>query len=195
MASMLTQEVKPRQWTSADYYQMADMGLFQDQRVELIEGEIIDMPPQLDKHYWTIMLVSRALERALGEGFVVRQQGPLDLSDRSIPEPDVAVVAGNLRQLMSQGHPTSALLVVEVSQTTIRFDRTQKASMYARHDIADYWIINLIDQIIEVYRDPVPDAEAPYGFAYASRQTYRRGQQVALLAKPECSIRVDDCLA
>src|SRR5688572_15390783 len=150
----MTQLSEPQihRWTRQEYYRMADAGLFHDRRVELIEGEVVDMPPQKNAHYTAILLVQRALEKAFGTNHTVRVQGPLDLGERSQPEPDLAVVPGSPRDY--QDHPKTALLVVEVSDTTLAFDRERKAKLFAKAGIPEFWIINLVDRVVEVYRTP-----------------------------------------
>ena len=112
--------------------------------MELIEGEVVDMPPQKNAHYTAILLAQRALERAFGPNYVVRVQGPLDLGERSQPEPDLAVVPGSPRDY--RDHPKTASLVVEVSDSTLVFDRERKARLFAKAGIPEYWIINLVDE-------------------------------------------------
>ncbi len=169
------------------------MGFFQDQRVELIDGEIFDMAPQKDFHSGTILLVLSALQKAMPD-FLVRPQLPLLLGPKSEPEPDISVVAGQARDYMGTGHPTSAVLVVEVSDTTLRFDRGKKASLYARAGIEDYWIVNLIDNCVEVMREPIEDAAAPLGYRYKSMTVIRVPASISPLAKPHAAIAVADLL-
>ena len=168
---------------------MADAGLFHDRRVELIEGEVVDMPPQKNAHYTAILLVQRALEKAFGVNHVVRVQGPLDLGERSQPEPDVAVVAGTPRDY--RDHPTSALLVVEISDTTLEFDRERKARLYAKAGLAEYWVVNLVDRVLEVHRTPVLDAQRP---RYGDIRSVTVGETVSPIAAPEAAIAVADLL-
>lgn len=100
-----------------------------------------------------------ALRKAFGEGTHVRIQLPLALDPSSEPEPDVTVVRGSPRDYRD-AHPSAALLVVEVADTTLSHDRDQKGSLYARAGVADYWIVNLVDQVLEVYRDPGPSPQS-----------------------------------
>src|SRR6266853_670905 len=141
---IMSAEPKTRRWSRAEYTMMAELGLFDGQRVELVDGEIMQMPPQKNWHFVTIKLVEEALESAFGPGYWVRTQGPINLGATSEPEPDIAVVAGKPRDY--RAHPNAALLVVEVSDTTLAYDRGRKASLYASASIADYWIVNLIDR-------------------------------------------------
>src|SRR6516225_11328145 len=160
LAAPLIDEPTPRRWTREEYYQMGELGLFHGQRVELIEGEIMVLSPQNWRHTSTVARVGEALHRVLGTGLWVRMQFPLNLST-SDPEPDISVVAGRIEDY--RDHPTTALLIVEVSETTLAYDRTRKASLYARAGIADYWIVNLVNNQLEVRRDLRPDPTQPYG--------------------------------
>ena len=97
----------------------------------------------------------------------MRTQAPISLDDESEPEPDVAVVLGSQRDY-GPDHPARPVLTVEVAESTLAMDRQHKGSLYARAGLADYWVVNLIDRVVEVYREPLPDAEAPFGWGYAS---------------------------
>src|SRR6202790_1779088 len=124
MANASTQIRAPRlrRWNKDEYYQLLDLGMFDGQRVELIDGEIIQMPAQKNEHFIAITLTAEALEVAFGEGYWARPQGTLDLSPTFVPDPDVAVVFGRPRGGPKE-NPPSALLVVEVSDTTLSHDR------------------------------------------------------------------------
>src|ERR1700676_210653 len=160
-----TVEPRPRRWTKAEYYQIAAMGWFDGKRVELVEGEIMVFSPQKFIHYAVTDQVAERLRKAFGIGFWVRLQAPLGLGSRSEPEPDVSVVAGARTDYTD--HPSTALLVVEISDTTLANDLGRKASLYARAGLPDYWIVNLVDEQVEVFRNPIVDGMQPYGFRYA----------------------------
>jgi Uma2 family endonuclease len=145
---------------------MADVGFFFKRRVELLGGKIIDMAAQYDKHAAALGMVQRAAERAFGPNFWARPQLPLHLDRVSGPEPDIAVVPGEPKDYASGGHPKSALLIVEISDTTLRYDRQTKGPRYARAQYQDYWIVNLIDRCVEVYRKPMADPSARLGWRY-----------------------------
>lgn len=127
-----------------------------------------------------VMLVLGALQVAYEGTFMVRPQLPLALDPDSEPEPDIAVVAGEPRDFPS-GHPITAILVVEISDATLRQDRTRKAPLYARHGIPEYWILNVVDDCLEVYRDPDRASET-----YQTKLTLHRGDSITPLqgAKP-----------
>jgi Uma2 family endonuclease len=147
-------EPRTRRWTKDEYYRMAELGWFEGERVELVLGEIIVMTPQNFAHVVATLKACKALEGVFGQDAWVRTQMPLDLGAYSNPEPDVSVVSGRLEDYSE--HPKSALLVVEVSDTTLAYDRLKKARMHADAGILEYWIINLVDHRLEVHRDPVP---------------------------------------
>jgi len=145
-------EPKPRTWSRQEYHQMAELGWFEGQRVELVEGEVIVMSPQNFGHSRTVDHIAKLLHAEIGNRFWVRSQLPLKLPDGSELEPDVSVVAGQPGDYAD--HPTTALLVIEVSDTTLAFDRTRKAKLYAAAGIPHYWIASLRDRTIEMMSEP-----------------------------------------
>jgi Uma2 family endonuclease len=191
-ATISAEEPKSRRWTRDEYYQLGDQGMFQDQRVQLIEGEIVVMSPQNNSHVVAISLTQEALKNVFDEGYWVRSQAPLTVSQISEPEPDLSVVSGTPRDYTD--HPTTALLIVEVSRTTLAFDRGEKLSLYAKADITDYWIVNLIDRQLEVFRNPTPDENQPYGFGYSEKIILKADDSISPLAAPESPIQVADLL-
>lgn len=184
-----------RAFTADEYWKMAELGLFRAERVELIGGEVVVVSPQSDLHLMGVDLVRDALQAAFGPNFWVRAQGTLNLAPLSVPDPDVAVVPGaRSTHRGRRAVPTTALLIVEVSDTTLWEDRNRKASLYAAAGIADYWILNVPDSRLEVRRDPQPDATQEFGHGYATLQTFQAGDAVAPLAAPNSPVRVDDIL-
>lgn len=185
---------RPRLWTREEYYKMAEVGVFRPgEHVELIGGRIVTMSPQNSPHATALTLAHEELRTLFGTGYVVRMQLPLDLSPSSQPEPDLAVVHGRTRDYAS-AHPTTALLVVEISESTLTFDRGEKASLYASAGIPEYWIVNLLDRRLEVYRDPVPMPSQAYGYGYRNCTHYFAVDGVATLAAPQGAIKVADLL-
>ena len=178
-----------RLWTKDEYHQMAEMGLFHGQRVELLEGEVLVMSPMRPPHARRIHVVAQVLSAAFGDQVGVRQQLPLDLGPISEPEPDVSVVQGSDQDYESH-HPRTAILCVEVSDSSLAHDRGRKGSLYARHGILDYWIVNLVERRLEVYREPAPDASQDYGFKYAAVTVLEPGGHVTPLAGPDLRIAV-----
>jgi Uma2 family endonuclease len=178
---MATTDPQVKHWTRDDYHRMAEAGLFVDQRVELVHGEILMMSPMNPAHAASLQLTAKALEQAFGTGCCVRVQLPLHLDDQSEPEPDLAVVPGTQRDYRQ--HPTAALLVVEISDTTLDFDRRRKRGLYARAGIPEYWIVNLLDRCIEVHLFPT-------GGEYAHSCTYDATSTLAARAAPHSPLRV-----
>lgn len=185
---------KRRRWTRKEFYRLLDLGFFLEQRVELIGGEVLVMPAQKNLHAISIALTEDALRTAFGAGHWVRVQMSLDLRPHSVPDPDLAVVPGTPRTYDPAHNPTSALLIVEVSDTTLRYDRGHKASLYARAGIADYWIVNLVDRQLEVHRNPVPDRRQPFRFGYADVTALALTDFATPLAAPQARIAVADLL-
>jgi Uma2 family endonuclease len=179
--------VQLRRWTRQEYDRMIDAGILgPSDRVELIEGEIIEMSPQKPPHAVCVQLAEVALRRAFREGFHTRVQLPLALAD-SEPEPDLAVVRGSIRDYLAE-HPTTAVLVVEVADATLDYDRRRKARVYARAGIPEYWLVNLVDRVVEVYREPYPDD------SYAQVQRFGATNSVSPLAAPRAQIEVEAML-
>ena len=178
-----------RRWTRKEYEQLVDLGVFHGEPLELIGGQLIVAEPQGSYHASAIFKIADVVRAALPPGFVVRSQGPIALDDESEPEPDVAVVQGT-HDDYREAHPRRPLLVCEVAQSSLRFDRRRKQSLYARGGIADYWIVNLIDQVFEVHRDPAPDPAAFYGWHYRTVECFAPPATVALLALPDVRLAV-----
>jgi len=171
---------------------MAELGFFNSERVEFIAGEIVAMAAQSDWHLMAIDLMRMQLELALGPNFYIRAQGTLNLAPLGVLDPDIAVIAGSLASRFGVRTPaTTALLIVEVSETTLADDRVRKASLYAAAGIADYWIVNLVDAVLEVRRDPRVDATAEFGMSYGSLATLQRSDDVSPLAMPNSRIAVN----
>ena len=191
---MTTSPARTRRWTRAEYERLIDIGVFRaDEPLELLGGELIVSEPQNSAHYTAIGLVEDALRAALEPGWLVRSQGPIELDDESEPEPDVAVTRGT-RRSYSRQHPSRPALVVEVAESSLALDRERKGSLYARARLEDYWIVNLVDRVLEVYRRPVPDPPSPFGWRYASKEVLSAESFVELLAAPGARILVSDLL-
>jgi len=118
---------------------------------------------------------------------------PVALDEESEPEPDLAVVPGAWADYRA-GHPSHPALVVEVAESSLAFDRGDKASLYARGGVRDYWVVNLVDRLLEVYRDPEPDSTAPYGWRYRAIEHLGPGASVSPLALPSVRVAVNNLL-
>lgn len=146
-------------FTRDEYHRMATTGLFADQRVELLDGEIIIMSPKLTSHSYAVTRLMYTLIPAFGAGAIVRVQDPVVLNDRSEPEPDLVVCQADPGQY-KQAHPRAdqVLLIIEVADSSLSYDRTRKAKAYAQSSIPEYWIVNLQDRQIEVLTEPIPQS-------------------------------------
>lgn len=186
--------VQVRRWTRQEYDAVVRAGIFPPgDRVELIDGEVLAMTPQGSVHATAVRLVEEALRVAFGAGHDIRVQMPLALDTMSEPEPDVVVVVGSPRDYRD-AHPTSALLVVEVADTTLDYDRRQKGSLYARAGVAEYWIVNLIDRRLEVHREPTPLSGMPFGSGYRTVLHHTSEAHLSPLAAPNAQVAVADLL-
>lgn len=157
-------------------------------RVELLEGVIVAMTPSGIRHASGVARAVGALFRAVGDRTVIRPQLPLRIGRWSLPEPDVAVLPGALEDYDAR-LPSEALLVIEVSETSLATDRLSKARIYASSGVREYWIVNLRENVVEVLRDP--DAATAI---WRDRRFARAGETIALAAFPDATIRVDDLL-
>ena len=194
MAITVTSALETRRFTRVEYERLIDLEFFQpDERLELIDGIMIVREPQDAPHATGVRLVLRALRAVFGAGWTVDSQLPVALDDYSEPEPDAAVVAGDPRDYRDT-HPTRPVLIVEVAESRLAFDRRRKASLYARAGIADYWVVNLVDRVLEVYREPVAVPAAPHGFRYRSVTRLGPTATVTPLAAPSAAISVADLL-
>jgi Uma2 family endonuclease len=185
--------VRPRRFSKAEYYRLGELGFFRGQKVELIDGRLMVHSPQNAPHSTAVYQVQVALQQAFGPSYLVRCQFPIDLGQTTEPEPDVAVVVGPASRY-AQAHPTTAELIVEVSETTLTYDRGRKGSLYARAGVADYWVVNLVQRQVEVYRAPIADANEPFGHRYSSRTDAQVGGTVSPLAAPAAALAVADLM-
>ena len=173
-----------RPLTRDEYMKMASVGLFEHERVELVYGFVLRMAPIGPLHgsavqRLTMVLVPRLVGRAS-----VRVQLPFVASDRSLPEPDVAVVP---EAPYRDAHPKDAFLVVEVADSSLDYDRTTKAKLYAESGVPEYWVVNLVDGLVEVHSEIVRGV-------YTKVVPAKRGDRISLLAFPDVSLAVDDVL-
>jgi Uma2 family endonuclease len=191
---MASDEFETRKWKRVEYDRLIECGFFRpDDAVELVGGQLIVAEPQGNRHATSIRAVEEALRTALGAGWEVRTQLPVALDDESEPEPDVTVVPGSFRDYAA-AHPSRPLLVVEVSESTLAFDRAHKGSLYARAGLADYWIVNLVDRVLEVFREPTRDPDTVFGWRYQSALVHGLEASVSPLAAPNAVVRVADLM-
>lgn len=187
------QEPRYFRWTKAEYHKMAELGMFEGKRTEFLEGEIIEMPTMKSPHATGLTLTDNVLRAIFSKDFVIRNQMPLNFSEDFEAVPDIAIVSGTARDYLDE-HPKTADLVVEVSDTTLSYDRNRKASLYAKFGIQDYWVLNLKNRTLEVYRRIVADENAFYGISYGDKATFSETQEVSRLAAPEAKVKIADLL-
>ena len=178
-----------RKFTVAEYYRMAEVGVLgPNERLELIEGDIIVMAPIGPGHAGSVDIIGNLFVRKLGEQFIVRSQNPIHLDDGSEPQPDI-VVARLRRDYYTAAHPTPAdiLLIVEVAQSSLEYDRDIKAHLYGRNGIPETWVKNLHEDCIERFTEPGPDG-------YAQHTIHRRRETITPVPFPDLELAVDDLL-
>lgn len=182
-----TNGVKPRLITVAEYDQMIEAGIYtENDRIELLNGKIIELMPTGPKHAYFNEKIADILKEKLDKDADVRSQNPVILDDFSEPEPDI-VLAKPPREKYIENHPTPAdiLLVMEISDTTLIYDREAKARAYSRNGIRQYLLLNLQNETIEDSREPSEDG-------YQFKQTLRKGDSFNLVAFPKIEINLDD---
>jgi len=180
-------------WTRREYDRMTNKGLFEGKRVEMIYGVIFKKDRQSPAHSRTLSVLQKILDEGFGRSqYTVFQQNQIRLLKNSDPEPDVYVAVGELDSFTD--HPRHAVLVVEVSHSDrdLAFSRTHKAALYARAGIKDYWIVNLMNFQLEIFREPVQIGEKK--FDYSKRAILLPNETVSPLALPELTIAVRDIL-
>ena len=181
---------RTRRWSRREYERLVDADIFRPgERLELLAGHLVVREPQGSLHATAVGLAEDALRTCFGPGWVVRVQMPIALDDDSEPEPDVAVVPGTRRDY-ELAHPSRPVLLVEVAESSLDDDRGDKAGLYARAGVPEYWIVNLVDRVLEVRREPVPSPEAPSGWSYGALAILEPGASIAPLARPGAPIEV-----
>lgn len=168
---------------------MIDTGVLgEDDHVELVDGRLVEMSPQEPPHALATSALNRLLVLGVAESYRVRCQLPLTMGELHEPEPDFAVVPAE-DELTADRHPTTALLVVEVALSSLAFDRKRKSALYAEFGVDEYWIVNLPDRCIEVYRDPAPVAEE-----YGTIAIYRPGETIEVSSLPGLRVGVSEVI-
>ena len=182
---------RPWKWTREQYYKLGELGFFKGKRVELIHGEIVEMSPINWPHTVAVTKLADALRAAFAGIGTVMTQTPHPVGD-SEPEPDVRVIAGRMQDYTD--HPRTALLVVEVSDATLAYDTNGKAELYSGSGASDYWVVDLKNRRLLVFRDPVPQPAGLGENAYKTRLALDAKDSLTPLAAPNGTIRVADLL-
>jgi len=182
-----------RRWNRKDYHRLGEQGWFRDQKVELIDGEILVLTPQTSWHAYALDKTAELLNTVFARDHWIRLQLPLVSGEYGEPEPDISVVRG-VRENFIDRHPTSAALIVEISYSTQDYDTKTKAHLYASMAVPDYWVLDLENRQLFVYRQPTADASVPFGHRYQQVETLSAGGQVSPLEKPDSQIAIADML-
>jgi Uma2 family endonuclease len=180
-------------WTVEQFNHMGDLGWFEGRRPFLLDGVIWEQGPMNPSHANSLYLMSEAIRAIFTTGWVVRVQMPLRVDDLNDPFPDLAVTAGGPRDFFT-AHPITAALVVEVSDTTLKIDLTEKAERYATAGVAEYWVLDLNSRRLLVLRDPAPLPAGLGATAYNTQRALEPTDHVSPLAAPTASILVADLL-
>jgi Uma2 family endonuclease len=189
-ASELAAATLPRRkFTREEYHRLAQSGILrEEERTELIEGDILLIPPASPAHAAQTTVLHGRVHRLFGKDYHVRVQCPLALGE-SEPVPDIAVVKGKLTDYL-HAHPTHAVLVIEVAHSSLQYDRTVKTSLYAKAGIPEYWIVDLEHRQLEVYREPIPSPDSLFGYTYRLRMLLQPSDTIAPLERPNRTVRV-----
>jgi Uma2 family endonuclease len=182
-------QLAKRYFNATEYYRMAEAGILTEaDRVELIDGEIVKISPIGSRHAACVKGLNQLLPQRMGATALISVQDPIRLNDFSEPEPDVALLRPR-RDRYAQAHPNPAdvLLVIEVADTTAMSDRNVKVPLYARAGIPEVWLIDLTQDLIEIYAQPA-------GGIYQMQRQARRGEQLTADTLPQLSLSVDDVL-
>jgi len=178
-----------RLFTAEEYHRLGEAGiLHEDDRVELVDGDIVLMTPIGTRHAACVDRLNVLLQRHLGDQAIVRVQGPVRLNPSSEPQPDITVLKPRA-DFYAGLHPggDDILLAIEVADTSVRYDREVKGPLYARSGIAEFWLVDLLHETVEVFRQPGADR-------YESARVSKRGEQLPIRAIPDAILSVNDVL-
>ncbi|WP_026733424.1 Uma2 family endonuclease [Fischerella sp. PCC 9605] len=177
-----------KRFTLAEYHRLAELGFFhEDDRIELINGEIIQMVAKGKAHETCLRNLLRELPRLVGDRATLQSQAPITLPPNSEPEPDFAIVKNrNDNYLSGHPEPTDVLLVIEVADSSLDYDRDVKMPLYAQAGISDYWIFNLGDNYLEYYSQPYQNHQGKYG--YLNKRIVLSNQVISLPFFPDLSL-------
>ncbi|NJL02744.1 MAG: Uma2 family endonuclease [Spirulinaceae cyanobacterium RM2_2_10] len=182
-------QLATHKFTADQYQKMGEAGIFHPEaRLELIQGDILVMSPIGLKHAATVNRLANLLPRLVGDRTIVSIQNSIRLNDYSEPQPDVVLLQPRADFYESQiPQPDNVLLLIEIADSSLRYDRRVKAPLYAENNIQEFWLINLLDQTLECYRQPQAEA-------YTDQQTLNRDQAIAPLAFPDLTLNLTQIL-
>lgn len=180
MVPPVPEEIRPLK--RVEYEKLVDLGAFEDEKIELLEGVLVPMSPVGFPHCFSVQALTELLVLALAGRATIRPQLPFAASDLSEPEPDFIVAP---RSDYLTGHPDEAHLIIEVSESSLAKDRGVKLRIYALRGVPEYWIVNLVDRRVEVHRDPEASG-------FRTTLTYEPGDSIRLVRFPDVALRVSD---
>jgi len=181
-------ECQKRFFNVEEYYRMAEAGvLTPNDHVELIEGEIIEMSPIGGPHAACVRKLGALLARLLADSAILSIQNPVAINGYSEPQPDVAILRARDDFYSTHPTPDDVLVIIEVADTSVEYDRNVKVPLYARAGIPESWLVNLLKSVIEVYTQPV-------GGSYQNCQIFKRGQAIISQTIAGLTLNVDDVL-
>ncbi len=183
----------PLRWTCDAFHSLCSTGVFSGRKAILIDGVIITMAMPDPPHNTSLTITHELLQRVFTAGHYVRNQQAFDVGTNNDPGPDLAVVPGTARDY-SNRQATAAVLIVEVSDSTLFMDTTTKAELYATAGVEDYWVIDIENRVLLVFRDPVPLPAGLGATAYRTHFTLGPADSISPLAAPNTSIAVADLL-
>ncbi|MFO0848130.1 MAG: Uma2 family endonuclease [Gemmataceae bacterium] len=185
---------RPVYWTAEAFHDLCDAGIFRGRKVILVDGVIIEMPLPNPEHDYGVIKLNRFLMRTFdGNGCYVRNQQGFDAALDTDPGPDLAVVPGDPED-HRHVHPTTAILVIEVANTSLAYDRGVKGHIYAAAGVPEYWVLDVIGRQLLVFRDPVADPAAPRGHRYTTALTVGPADSVSPQAAAQATVKVADLL-
>jgi Uma2 family endonuclease len=177
-----------KRWTKREYNDLVDRGVFRGQRLYLYRGELIEVAPMGTLHALGIMKVTDWLHDTFGSDYRIRCQMPFETPGESMPEPDAGLFTSE--QITShKPHPNAAVLLIEVSDSSVEIDQ-EKAFDYAAAGVPEYWIVNVRDRLLEIFRDPVRDPTALLGWRYSWHRVLKEDDQVSPLVKETAVVNV-----
>ena len=185
----MTVQLLRRRFTANEYQRMGQVGILrEDDRLELLEGEIVEMAPIGSRHQGTVDRLTRLFSNRAADSAMVRVQGPVRLGEHSEPQPDL-ILLRRRADFYTSAHPgpDDVLLLVEVSDTSLEYDREVKVPLYARHGIVEVWLVGLEAGVVEVYRGPTAQG-------YQEVSQLQRGQSLSSVALPGMELAVDEIL-
>ncbi|MGK7891497.1 MAG: Uma2 family endonuclease [Leptolyngbyaceae cyanobacterium] len=186
--TLIPESTRIKRWSVDEYHRISELGLLSDERTELLAGHIILMASKGTPHVTSLHLLANLVREQLGDTALVRTQDPIQLDDFSEPEPDLAIVQGNVLDYTEQHpRPDQVYLVVEVADSTLKQDCEVKDKLYAQAGITDYWVLDLKNRQLHVFRNLTPDG-------YTQRLILKEPNQIAPLAFPDLEITLSSIL-